>query len=328
VIYHNPTWFVAFPSGGSIVVDGTSYSQYVLNPGTTYVKVYSLSGNIFIGTNANVIIWVAGPSSFASQDKVTIAAQGGSLTIYADGLFSTSANASINNLSQYAKNFTLFGLTNCTAISLGGGSNVTGTIYAPQAALSAGNGLANYSFIGCVVAKSVTLGGHFDFHADESSYRGIPLIFTAPQDKTALVGQDVAFSASVIAGRPLGYQWEGNNGDISSATNSSLSLTNVQLTDAGPYRLVITNFFGSVTSTPALLQVYASAAGILETPTLSGSNQFQFTVSGVPGFNYTIQASTNLLDWTPLLTNQSPFIFTETSVEDFPQRFYRSVYVP
>jgi hypothetical protein len=56
--------------------------------------------------------------------------------------------------------------------------------------------------------------------------------------------------------------------------------------------------------------------------------KLQFNLTGVPGFAYTVEASTNLSDWLPLSTNVSPFTFTDADATNFPARFYRSVYVP
>jgi hypothetical protein len=39
-----------------------------------------------------------------------------------------------------------------------------------------------------------------------------------------------------------------------------------------------------------------------------------------------VDASTNLLNWIAILTNQSPFTFTDTNT--LPQRFYRARAVP
>lgn len=49
---------------------------------------------------------------------------------------------------------------------------------------------------------------------------------------------------------------------------------------------------------------------------------------GLPGFNYAIQGSTNLVDWTSLQTNPSPFSLTVTNSGLFMTRFYRGVYLP
>jgi hypothetical protein len=51
-------------------------------------------------------------------------------------------------------------------------------------------------------------------------------------------------------------------------------------------------------------------------------------VAGVPGFNYAVQASTNLIDWVSLITNTSPFTFVDTNSTNSPQQFYRTFYVP
>jgi uncharacterized repeat protein (TIGR01451 family) len=60
--------------------------------------------------------------------------------------------------------------------------------------------------------------------------------------------------------------------------------------------------------------------------TVSGQNStngFQLGLSGVPGYDYVIEASTNLSDWVPLATNASPFQFTDTNRAAFRHRFYR-----
>jgi hypothetical protein len=72
-----------------------------------------------------------------------------------------------------------------------------------------------------------------------------------------------------------------------------------------------------------------TAAVTLGLPQLNaGGTQLQFSVAGVPGYQYAIEASTNLITWTPLLTNTSPFIFCEPIAPVRPQRFYRSAYRP
>lgn len=58
--------------------------------------------------------------------------------------------------------------------------------------------------------------------------------------------------------------------------------------------------------------------------------QFQFQLTGSIGSNYLIQATTNLTNpnWLSLRTNAAPFTFTETNVNQFPQRFYRGRVAP
>ena len=143
-------------------------------------------------------------------------------------------------------------------------------------------------------------------------------------------GNNVTFSVSTAGGTPMNYRWFFNQTNLlASGTNSFLSLTNVQLTNAGNYSVIVTNWFNGVTSTPpASLIVYTDATPTLSVPSNSTNGQFQFSITGVTGLNYTVLASTNLVDWIPLKTNISPFNFVDTNVILFPQRFYRSVYLP
>jgi hypothetical protein len=54
----------------------------------------------------------------------------------------------------------------------------------------------------------------------------------------------------------------------------------------------------------------ATAAGV-SVSGQSSTNGFRLGLSGVVGTNYVIEASTNLFNWVPLVTNASPFQFTD-----------------
>ena len=98
--------------------------------------------------------------------------------------------------------------------------------------------------------------------------------------------------------------------------------------DAGSYFVVITNFFGSVTSSVAALT-------ILPPPQLHGEisgPNFQFTAFAVPGDSYWIQAATNLeapVIWTTIATNVAApdglVQFSEAIAAGKLNRFYRLV---
>jgi hypothetical protein len=154
-----------------------------------------------------------------------------------------------------------------------------------------------------------------------------PTIFAQPTNCTAIAGGSAAFS--VIAGnQPLNYQWRHNNADLDGETNATLILNNLALDQAGTYSVIVANLAGSVTSSNAVLSVYATAAATLNGCSFSCVNGVQFQVAGVPGFNYAVQESTNLFDWVSLITNTSPFIFVDPNATNFPQQFYRTLYVP
>jgi hypothetical protein len=155
----------------------------------------------------------------------------------------------------------------------------------------------------------------------------MPTITAQPISEVAVVGDDVDFDVTAAGAAPLAYQWQFAGTNLPAATNSMLTLTNLTMGQAGSYQVVVTNSAGSVTSSVANLTIYPTAAATLTAPLLS-SGQFQFTVTGVPDFTYAVQVSTNLTDWTTIETNTSPFVSTDTNVFDFPNHFYRVLYLP
>ena len=94
-----------------------------------------------------------------------------------------------------------------------------------------------------------------------------PTIVTNPASATASVGGSASFSVSANGTAPLSFQWQKslNNvdfTDVPGATVSTLSLSPLAASDAGYYRVVVTNSVGSVTSSAASLTI----APVIVTP--------------------------------------------------------------
>ncbi len=100
-----------------------------------------------------------------------------------------------------------------------------------------------------------------------------PAIATQPQNAAVIAGQSATFSVSAIGTSPLRYLWRFGSTNVSSGTNATLSLTNVQSSQAGNYSVVITNSLGSVTSAVATLTVYVA-------PTITWQPQSQTAIQG------------------------------------------------
>jgi hypothetical protein len=60
----------------------------------------------------------------------------------------------------------------------------------------------------------------------------------------------------------------------------------------------------------------------------SVGNNFNFSVVGVPSFSYAVQTTTNLLNWTFLETNTSPFTVLDPNAPNFGLQFYRALFIP
>jgi len=84
---------------------------------------------------------------------------------------------------------------------------------------------------------------------------------TTPGSFSPYVGQNAAFAAAFTGNLPITNQWQVSlNGgqsfqDLAGMTNTTMSLTDVQLANSGEYRLAATNAYGSSASTPASLSV-------------------------------------------------------------------------
>ena len=130
-----------------------------------------------------------------------------------------------------------------------------------------------------------------------------PSITTQPASQTAPVGSDVTFSVVATGTAPLSYQWKKDGGDISGATSATLTLTNVQLTDAGSYSVVVSNSVGVATSNPATLTVTTGATFFLRERFADGDRTTQnlpdsvawFTSSGSNNLTATVGQATQIV---------------------------------
>jgi hypothetical protein len=82
-----------------------------------------------------------------------------------------------------------------------------------------------------------------------------PFILLQPQGQIIPSGGTVDFRVFRAGTAPMAYQWRFNGTNLPGATTSSLSLTNVQVSDAGNYSVVLSNSAGKLTSSNAFLTV-------------------------------------------------------------------------
>jgi alpha-tubulin suppressor-like RCC1 family protein len=157
---------------------------------------------------------------------------------------------------------------------------------------------------------------------------GSPYVVRQPWNQVAWSGANIAFDVAALGHAPLAYQWQFNGADLIGATNSSLVFTNLALDRTGNYRCVISNGVGSVSTRMAALTVLRGTPqfGVSGTG-LNDDGTFRLLLAGISGHgNIVLYASTNLIDWQPILTNPptiGELLFTDSSATNLPQRFYR-----
>ena len=90
-----------------------------------------------------------------------------------------------------------------------------------------------------------------------------PTITSQPQNVLVYPGNPASFSVAVTGSAPFSYQWKFNGGDILNATDNSFTRPSVQSDQFGSYSVIVSNSYGTVTSSNALLS-------LLDSPYING----------------------------------------------------------
>ena len=135
---------------------------------------------------------------------------------------------------------------------------------------------------------------------------GRTAIASRAYSRTQTVGDTVCLVANSIGNAPATYQWQRNGTNIPGATTAALVLSPARWSDAGAYRAIASDAFGSatgpetdITMGPPTLQLDGSGSGVLVS-----SNSVQLRLQGASGTgSLVVFGTTNLVSWTPVLTN-------------------------
>jgi hypothetical protein len=151
----------------NVTIGGVKY-DYVLATGNYKLPSLSLGGNDKVLITGTAVLLVNGNLSMSGQSSISIA-PGASLQLYVTGASASIGGNGILNSNAKASSFGYWGLNSNTSVSISGNAGLTGTIYAPHAALTMnGGGANNYDFVGASVSNSVKMNGHCQFHYDEA----------------------------------------------------------------------------------------------------------------------------------------------------------------
>jgi hypothetical protein len=118
-----------------------------------------------------------------------------------------------------------------------------------------------------------------------------PSFTTQPTSASVNVGGSVTFTSAASGTPAPTYQWYRGTTALTGQTAASLSLSNVQTTDAGSYTVVATNSAGTATSNAATLTVTAVAPSITTQPqnataTVGNSVTLSVVASGTAPLTY------------------------------------------
>lgn len=264
---------VQITTGVVSVTAGAAHSLFIKSDGTLWTMGYNYTGQLGDGTatySYTPIKVAHGPLIMPSSPTGVTATDG---TLVEGTRISWNPTIGATGYEVWRST------TNNSASAVRLASSVPLALYYD---LTATSGVTYYYWV-----KSVNSAGSSALSSSDAGHVGTaaaPVITTQPLSNAAFAGGSVRMTA-VVTGTPTPtYQWQKNGINVSAATSASLSLSNVQITDAGSYALVATNPGGSVTSRFARLVVLVAQANA----TTYAANVFPtgVTAGGTVGLDY------------------------------------------
>jgi hypothetical protein len=130
-----------------------------------------------------------------------------------------------------------------------------------------------------------------------------PAILTPPRSQTVAPGESITLQTLAVSDTPPGYRWLFNGANISGATNSIFSITNIVSTNAGSYSVIVTNAAGAATSRVAIVWVKTSAFPLLfaddfDTDTSTNWNLFWGASNNIPDYTVSWAFDYSLIPFT------------------------------
>lgn len=143
-----------------------------------------------------------------------------------------------------------------------------------------------------------------------------PAFTTQPASVAAVKGANVSFNAAATGTAPLSYQWFKNGAALTGATAPTLSLVNVQATNAGSYTVTVKNAAGAANSSAATLTLNIPPA-ILAQPVNTAAGQgtlvsISVTASGTAPLAYQWYKNGSAISW----AKNSTIIFNSVQTGD------------
>ena len=340
------------------LADGTSFSQTVPASAAGNVPVYaSLYQNtgLLLGwinlnhladsPSTNLLTWIKKPSSatplYPGGFTNTLPVQGALWTNPPPNTPAMPFNSGLLLVSNSGLSLIFnVAISNNNALAKLGGvplNSLTGSINPNTGLLNVtvgnGNGAAAITGTGAVLQTSNSGMGFFATAAGaglislQTNLSALaPIIFQQPAGQNFALNSNVQFFVRAIGSPPLRYQWMmdgtnlSNGGNVAGAATSQLNVASETLADAGSYSVVVSNAYGSATSSVVVLAVPPPTLAInplmasVTTPALTvqgtaagefGLASVQYQLNGGP---WTSAAWTSAMSTTQAATWSAPLI--------------------
>ena len=166
------------------------------------------------------------------------------------------------------------------------------------------------------------------------------ITFGSPTENQVLTVRATSSNPALVPTPAIRYFSPANTAQLAirpQANVTGVATITVTVNDGGKTNNVIQRSFTVTVASPVSPSVSTSAAqanvlastnqAALLAAVASPRGQFSFRVTGVPGGQYVVQATSDLIHWTSVQTNTAPFTFQDPTASGSSQRFYRTYYV-
>ena len=261
------SWYGTNVSGATASAWATPATVLGDSNSMVYVTVSNAFGGV---TSSNAYLYVTNGLSITSQPQSQTVAAGSSAT------FTVAAAGAAPLNYQWQFNGTNLSGATSTSLTLTGVQPANTGSYTVVVTNSAGLVTSAVAVLTVLVPPTIT---------------------TQPLSQNATQGASVTFTVAASGSTPFSYQWQFNSSNISSATASSYTRANVQLTNAGSYSVVVSNFAGLATSSNATLTVTAppsiTAQPANQSVAAGSTATFSLTAAGTPPLAYQWSVGSN-----------------------------------
>ncbi|SPE51110.1 exported hypothetical protein [Verrucomicrobia bacterium] len=256
-------------------------------------------------TNAGTINWSGSSLSIANNTN----AYTGAIYNQPGALFDIQSDQGLTSQGYGFEFFTNAGTVRKTA---GVGTTTIGVAFTNTGALDAQSGTIQIS------GPYAQTGGTMNFGITSLAYFG-----------------RIGFSANAPLTGTLSVNF--NDGYFPSAGDSFALVSYASHTNGGVFKSLAlppqAQWQTSYSGTTFILSVLSASGGppITLTPVSFAAGDFTLRINGSAGSEYIVQASTNLINWTAILTNTpsvTPFTVVDTNAGSFRRRFYRALLGP
>jgi uncharacterized repeat protein (TIGR01451 family) len=201
-------------------------------PGCLYADLVDTSGNNHWLSSAAGLV----QTNVYQHAALTFSRASGLATIYLNGVVVAQQNLGTNFIPQTSYNLYL-------------GRRIVNPSQASQWA-----GLDEISLYNCALSSN-EIAAIYQAGINGKCSTDPLTIWNQPHHRAVMLGCHALFEVIAEGSGPLTYQWRKDGFILNLQTNNTLLLTDVQTPDFGNYSVVVSDAFGSVTSTPALLSL-------------------------------------------------------------------------